>query len=47
MFYVDLVEWLCRKCRRAIEEKSSVVEAQVKDLISKLQGGTPPSGSVH
>lgn len=23
------------------------VEAQVKDLISKLQGGTPPSGSVH
>lgn len=25
----------------------SDVEAQVKDLISKLQGGTPPSGSVH
>lgn len=23
------------------------VEAQVKDLISKLQGGTPPNGSVH
>lgn len=23
------------------------VEAQVKDLISKLQDGTPPSGSVH
>ena len=23
------------------------VEAQVKDMISKLQGGTPPSGSVH
>ena len=23
------------------------VEAQVKDLISKLQGGTPPSGSIH
>ena len=23
------------------------VEAQVKDLLSKLQGGTPPSGSVH
>ena len=23
------------------------VEAQVKDLISKLQGSTPPSGSVH
>ena len=23
------------------------VEAQIKDLISKLQGGTPPSGSVH
>jgi len=23
------------------------VEAQVKDLIAKLQGGIPPSGSVH
>lgn len=23
------------------------VEAQVKDLIDKLRGGTPPSGSVH
>lgn len=23
------------------------VEAQVKDLINKLRGGTPPSGSVH
>ena len=23
------------------------IEAQVKDLISKLQGSTPPSGSVH
>lgn len=23
------------------------VEAQVKDLISKLRGGTPPNGSVH
>lgn len=23
------------------------VEAQVKDLISKLQGGTPPNGSIH
>lgn len=23
------------------------VEAKVKDLISKLQGGTPPSGSAH
>ena len=23
------------------------VEAQVKDLISKLQSGTPPSGSIH
>lgn len=23
------------------------VEAQIKNLISKLQGGTPPSGSIH
>ena len=23
------------------------VEAQVKDLLNKLQGGTPPNGSIH